>query len=166
MSSWKKRVVVPLLRRLDDDWFKQQYEKLMPTDRVRYASRIFNRIAFSPGLLWAPSGGTTWRCYQTWCAVRVSGGLPLSLWGSGSLVFTLQYCPLCGALDVGLEHVLVECPGTLQFRQKMPAWVQAPMVQWCLCADGGADTLYAKLHHVGLSVAAVGRCGNGSGPAW
>ena len=81
------------------------------------------------------------------------------------MVFTLQHCPLCGAPGVGLAHILEECPGTLQFRQKLPRWLQAPLVEWSLGADGGAETLHAKIHHVGLSVAAVARCGNAIVPA-
>ena len=53
------------------------------------------------------------------------------LFGAGALPSALPHCPFCDAVDIGIEHALALCPGTLdlylQWRSASPAGDDDPM---------------------------------------
>ena len=160
VSCWKRHVVIPQVGRLDDEWFRSQLAKLVPVECVRFGLYLSSRCSFAPGLSWASWGSTTWRCFKTWCAVRASGGMPLSIWGAAGLVFTVPYCPLCGAPEADLEHVVAACVGTVRSREQFPSLPTACLVEWLLRGADGDGDVVARVRHAGLSVAAIARSGD------
>ena len=157
---WKKRVVAPQLRRVDEDWFRGQLQKLSECSYPLYRLIVPVGNGFSPGLLWAPWGRCMWRYFKIWCAVRASGGLPLSVCGYGGLASSLPQCPLCGVKSADLTHILAVCSGTMEFRQDILVGSCSPhaLVQWLLGTSANSGCLAARVWYVGLCVATIAKC--------
>ena len=79
----------------------------------------------------------------------------MGLWGYGQLVSALDTCPLCGALDVGLLHIVAACGRTAQYRSGAPGGSTVDILYWVLAGSGDVATLHAMVSQLNLSVGAV-----------
>ena len=61
---------------------------------------------------WSPTAS---KHFQAWSIVRITGRLPLSVFGAGDIPRQLDTCPGCSAADVDVRHILHTCPSTEGF---------------------------------------------------
>jgi len=81
-----------------------------------YASFPPQSASFADSLLYADWGVSTWKFYRAWAAIRVLGRWPLAVFGAGDTPRCLDACPLCGAPDVEISHLLLSCDSCYDLR--------------------------------------------------
>ena len=155
VSTWKHKVVLPRIKQIDEEWFQAQLDALPADGFLSYVGVAPSRVPFSPGLVWAPWGPTTWRFFRAWCVARATSCLPLPLWECGRLVSSLPVCPLCGGLDADLVHILAICPNTRRFRTWEDNDSPPAVSLWVLRGSGDPQLLHSMVSQLGLSMAAV-----------
>lgn len=161
VSKWKKQVVAPCIRRKEAEWFRQQLDGLSCVSILPYAELAPLQQPFALELRWAPWGKTMWRFYKAWCMARATCCIPAAVWGrvgsagSGGLVETMAQCCLCDQRQVGLQHVLTECPCLLTHRSTLPPAVLPILLRWVLDYSGSFSDLDIKVRYFGLCVSTV-----------
>ena len=93
-----------------------------------------------------------WRFFKAWCVARAVGGVPLAVWGFGGVPKLMTRCPACGAVLVGLKHVIEVCPATESFRRSVAQNVAAVTLDWSLEGCGEVDALRERVRFFGLCV--------------
>jgi hypothetical protein len=138
-------------------WFSEQLAALNNDGLIPYAALVPIRALPLDELRWASWGKTLWRFHRAWAAARVTGGFPWSVWGIrvASTPQRLPRCPLCGASEVGLQHVLVDCGGTASLRLGIMQWPPADFFWWVLSDTMDVEELKIKVRYVGLCFVAV-----------
>ena len=91
--------------------------------------------------------------FRAWCVCRISGGLPLAVWGAGGVVELLARCPGCGMTLVGARHVLQECPDIEAHRRGLPLGARGVEALWALTGDAEPEALRKKVRFVGACMA-------------
>ena len=84
LKKWKLQVVRPAVWRLEEEWFRVQLSKLNNDGLVPYAELVPLRQPCPAVVRWAPWGKTMWRFHKAWCLARVTGGIPLVIWGGSA----------------------------------------------------------------------------------
>jgi hypothetical protein len=96
-----------------------------------------------------------WKFFRAWSVARITGSLPLAVWGYRGLPRLLPYCPCCAAIMIGLAHVLAECPATDCCRRLLPALANGSWVDWCLRGSADVPTLRLQVKLLGLCMATM-----------
>ena len=68
----------------------------------------------------------SWTRFRAWAIIRCTGRWPLAVYGGHGLPHTMACCPLCWAEQIGVDHPLLDCPGTLQFFAVLQSKVDVP----------------------------------------
>ena len=105
--------------------------------------------AWGVGLGWAPWGSTDWRFFRAWILARISKAIPLTVWDAGELPASLPYCPCCDKTEVGLAHLVEDCPGTAEARAEL----ETPTLKYALQGDPDVEVLRRKVRAVGKACA-------------
>jgi len=67
---------------------------------------------FPDSLITAEWDNSTWCYYRAWAVTRATGRIPLNMFCAEGLPQFMSTCPLCGAPEADLRHVLLVCPCT------------------------------------------------------
>ena len=154
IKNWKRCVVIPAVRRVEERWFREQLAGLNDEGLVPYAELVPLRSPWPAAYRWAPLGKTMWRYHRAWCVARISGGFPLSAWGRCGIPVVLAYCGLCGMPNIGLMHVLVDCPCLLAQRASLQPGVVDLLPRWALESGSNIDELGHRVRFFGVCVGA------------
>ena len=151
VRQWKVLVVAPRIRRMEDDWFREQLASLGAEQVVPLTVLLPIWQPTPPSIRWARWGKTMWRFYRARCVARVSGGIPLVVWGFKEAPTTLKTCPFCGCSDVGLWHFLQVCAGTSQYRCEMgTSNSNGDWYSWALQDSAVEPDMKARVKYFGL----------------
>ena len=96
LARYKRHVVLPRVRAKESEWFRDQLAKLNTEGAVPYHELVPVRARWQLALQCAPWGATLWRFFRAWALARITGGIPLSLWGMGDIASVLPRCFACG----------------------------------------------------------------------
>ena len=132
-----------------------QLSKLNNEGLVPYVDLVPLRQPCPAMVRWAPWGKTMWRYHKAWCLARVTGGIPLVIWGGSEIPVTLDCCCLCGAVEVGLAHVLAECPQLLAQRANLESGAADLLPQWALTHSDDIGALAPRVRYFGVCVGAI-----------
>ena len=155
LKAWKHRVVLPAIWRTESEWFYEQLAKLNNDGLIPYIDLLPLRRPWSLAVRWAPWGSTMWRFYRAWCISRVTGSVPMMVWGRGEAAVELESCSLCGLRGVGLWHILVECRELLSHRVDLPHGARAGLPAWALESCESVPELELRVRYTGLCLCAV-----------
>ena len=108
LQLYKTKVNLPILQAHDDAEYDEAASKWLYTFQCRVRDFCPNRLVHGWNVLEVSFG------HEEWAFIKLTGRWPL--WNFPPLVGTeiLTSCPLCGARDVSVTHVLKACRGTLQ----------------------------------------------------
>ena len=78
--------------------------------------------------------------------MRLTGGIPLTVWDAGEVMAFLPRCPLCGHASAGVVHIALECGGVEDVRAEARATAGAQELteEWLL-QGGAADAVRIKV---------------------
>jgi len=120
-QKYKNRVVLPRLHERERAWFQTELQKAVEAVRVDHAALVPGRSRWHPSSRWAAWGPTHWKYYRAWVLVRLTGGVPLVVWGAGELPPFLPTCPWCWKQSVGVVHWALECTALQDLRGEAQA---------------------------------------------
>ena len=155
IKRWKHNVVIPAVRRAEDEWFRRQLAALNEEGLIPYAELVPLRMPWPAVFRWAPWGKTMWRYHRAWCLARISSGIPLVSWGRNGIQTQLACCSLCGLPRVDLRHILAECPGLLVQRAVLQPGVLELLPRWALEIGTDLEDLGCRVRYFGVCVGAV-----------
>ena len=151
--AYRQKVVMPRARAKELRWFNEALAALNNEGYINYAELVPVRKLWKPSMKWAGWGHCMWRFFRAWCVCRITGGVPLAVWGAGRVVMFLPICPGCGATLVGLKHILQDCNELARHRDGLPLAARGRETMWALAGDAHVETLRHKVRYVGVCMA-------------
>ena len=82
----------------------------------------------------------------------MTGGIPLVIWGGSAIPVSLERCSLSGVAEVGLAHVLAECPQLLAQRVNLEPGIADLLPQWALTHSDDVGELAARVRYFGVCI--------------
>ena len=146
VKKWKRECLQPAIEKHEVRWFAAQLAAGTPGVSVLGARFLCPCKSSANALRWAPWSRTTWKFHKAWTLCRLTGALPLSLWGWPNNPATVPTCPGCLEAQVGLQHILQRCVATEQYRREL---LNGDATS-CLSAEGDEDQLAKRIRFVGL----------------
>ena len=118
VKRWKIQVVAPRIRRMEEDWFREQLVLLGSEGVVPLQLILPTRQPTFSTIWWAPWGKTMWRLFRARSVARITAGIPLVVWGFRATPPMMKFCPLCCHVNADMKHYLDDCQGTEKYRQQ------------------------------------------------
>ena len=155
-QEYKRRIVLPRFQERESEWFRSEIQKAVANGRLNHPELAPARSRWLPSLRWAEWGPTHWKYYRAWVLVRLTGGIPLTVWDAGEVMAFLPRCPLCGHASAGVIHLALECRGVEDVRAEARATAGAQELteEWLL-QGGAADAVRIKVRLLGRAVGRV-----------
>ena len=108
LEAYRCKLVIPALCVLDERAFADAAARC----KWPYTSFQHGLCEYPQDLLRVNWGPDTWYFYRAWAIVRVTGRLPLQVFGGDGIPLECTPCELCGAASVDIAHLLGECAAT------------------------------------------------------
>ena len=142
----------PAILKAEREWFARQL-----TSHVRLSATLphgqfvdaFTDLGFFQRLRWSPWSRLTWKYQRAWSIARLSGRIPLTLWGFADCPEWLATCPGCWWNRADLYHLLAACPATDMCRAHVPEVVLSD----CLLLDTDMEVLRQRVVLLGSCIA-------------
>ena len=144
VTFYRQRIVMPRARVREIAWFSKALAELNILGFVNYAELVPLRQPWKPSMQWAPWGPCLWRFFRAWSVCRITGGVPLAVWGVGGVELLIAKRPLCGGMLVGLRHILQDCLQVASDKFKLPLEARDVEAEWVLTGVGDVGLLRKK----------------------
>ncbi len=126
LRRYRLQAVRPILHAVDLQYFNAK--TCLPLHALNLVFSDFHRV----GARWCRSmrdidlGSDPWVKFRCWAVIRCTGRWPLCVYGHHELPRAMSTCPFCDASEVGIDHPLLGCPGTVVFYVLLRSVVDVP----------------------------------------
>ena len=156
-DRYRQQVVLPRAKQVDAEWFQAQFQKLVATSPEVGERLVIPRGPWLPTMVWAPWSRTVWKFFRAWVLIRITGSLPLIVWGVGGLSQQLLVCPLCGTHHIGISHLLDDCESIASLRTSMVPQAVDNVTTWAMQGVRDVQELRHKVVFVGIALARLAK---------